>query len=578
MGRATAMAGMAALLAAAGVTAGAGPATAADELRLVGYDGVTGPGGVPRFYPIVESGSGAGGKIVVAVGTKPMTDPAGAGAGLPKGYTPQANSCTLAAGYTGVFVCGWPFVAVPDALVPKDATDTTLYWGFAHTRSGDIAAAVKEARSAAALPAAGHRGTGKVVVKSAASAALNKVAFDLPSVPKAGTVRQRLRVHAVDAGKLALSFRLAEGQLRGPNVIDVRLGKPIPDAGATCRTPDAQLTWGAGANLLCELAPGDHVISYELTSAPGQYAQKFQALSSYDLYPNTPTPYEANVRQVSAAFTAQGLAVKPWHGLHARGADGRLWQYDGTRKAAPLFRSPAAVGTGWGTYTAVTSLSPYRQGPWYASDVKPSAATRGLGDVVGRDASGALWYHDRQLVRGKPYAPRVRVGGGWNVYDRIDGAGDVDRNGYVDLIARDKAGVLWLYKGTGSFGSARFKAPVRISGGWGAYNQLAGGADLTGDGRPDLLAREKTGALWLYKGTGSGTAPYTTTRTRVGGSWGAYDQIVVTGDLTDNAKADIVARDRSGVLWLYKGTGVATAPFTSPTRVGGGWNTYNRLF
>ncbi|MFE1273098.1 hypothetical protein, partial [Streptomyces sp. NPDC058758] len=58
-------------------------ATAVDELRLSGYDVVAAPRSLPRFYPSVESGTTLPGKVVIAVGTKPMTDPAGAGAGLP---------------------------------------------------------------------------------------------------------------------------------------------------------------------------------------------------------------------------------------------------------------------------------------------------------------------------------------------------------------------------------------------------------------------------------------------------------------------------------------------------------------
>ncbi|MFJ6518376.1 FG-GAP repeat domain-containing protein [Streptomyces filamentosus] len=555
-------------------------ASAADELHLSGYDVVAGPGSMPRFFPIVESGTTFWGKVVVTVGTKPMTDPAGAGAGLPKGYIARANGCTQAAGYTGVFVCQTPMTGDPDAVVPLDATDTTLYWGFAYMpANGDLAAAVKEARSAGSLPAAGNRGTAKVTVKSAASAALNTVAFDTPPVPDGGTVRHQLRVHAADAGKLALHLVRAEGQLTRVAPV-VRLGSPTPDAGAECTVPTPEINTGSpGANLLCRLEPGDHVIGYELTSEPGQYAQKYVAYTEYDLY-TAATPPEAAVRRTSAPFTVQGRTVLPRHGLLARDTTGTLLEYGGTGKAEAPLSDPYGIGPGWQAYNALTSLSPTKQGNYYWSEKKPSAVTRGLGDVVARDASGTLWYYDRQLVRGKLFAPRVRVGSGWNVYDRLDGAGDVDRDGYVDLLARDKAGVLWLYKGTGRLiDGKRFKAPVRVGAGWAAYDRLAGGDDLTGDGRPDLLARERgTGVLWLYKGTGSGTTPYAT-RTRIGAGWGAYDQLVVTGDLTDDGRADAVARERAtGVLWLYKGTGKATAPFTGRTRIGAGWGVYNHLF
>ncbi|MFB7429698.1 hypothetical protein ACFC0K_41350, partial [Streptomyces hydrogenans] len=148
-------------------------ATAADELKLSGYDVVAAPRSLPRFYPVVESGTTFSGKVVIAVDTKPMTDPAGAGAGFPAGYRLNPNHCDLAPGYTGILVCQEAPYIKPDTTVPADAADTTLYWGFAYmSGSGDLAAAVKEARSAASLPADGRRGTGKVTVKSRAHALL----------------------------------------------------------------------------------------------------------------------------------------------------------------------------------------------------------------------------------------------------------------------------------------------------------------------------------------------------------------------------------------------------------------------
>uniref|UniRef100_UPI0018FE91EC FG-GAP-like repeat-containing protein n=1 Tax=Streptomyces sp. NRRL F-5193 TaxID=1463860 RepID=UPI0018FE91EC len=499
-------------------------ATAADELKLSGYDVVAAPRSLPRFYPVVESGTTFSGKVVIAVGTKPMTDPAGAGAGLPAGYRLNPNHCDLAPGYTGVLVCEGSIYTVPDAVVPADAADTTLYWGFAYmSGSGDLAAAVKEARSAASLPADRLRGTGKVTVKSRAHALLNTIAFDTPPVPDGGTVRQQLRVHANDAGRLTLRFDRAQGQLTHP-APPIRIRNITSGPGAGC-----ELRWETLPddlpNLACELEAGDHVIGYELTADPGQYAQKLQAHTRYDIY-DLGYWDESDVRLASAPFAVQGRTIEPRHGLAARDTTGKLWTYEGTRDVDRPFYSRHETGPGWQTYTALTSLSPYTQDLYSLVNVKPSAATRGRGDIAARDASGILWYYDRH-TNATPYAPRIKVGGGWQAYDRIDGAGDLDRDGYMDLLARDKAGVLWLYKGTGSLTGARFKARVRIGGGWGAYDRLASGADLTGDGRADLLARDRAGVLWLYKGTGDATRPYAG-RTQIGGGWQGYDQLVVT--------------------------------------------------
>ncbi|MEU1434725.1 hypothetical protein ABZ438_11585 [Streptomyces sp. NPDC005786] len=51
----------------------------------------------------------------------------------------------------------------------------------------------------------------------------------------------------------------------------------------------------------------------------------------------------------------------------------------------------------------------------------------------------------------------------------------------------------------------------------------------------------------------------------------------LTGDLTGDGRADATARDAAGVLWLYKGTGSPTAPFVSRSRIGAGWNTYDAV-
>ncbi|MFB7940776.1 FG-GAP repeat domain-containing protein [Streptomyces sp. NPDC056049] len=575
MRRAAAMTGVAGLLAAAGVTAGAGVAVAADEVRFSTRDMVFPPGTNPRLGPWLESGT-ADGRVVIALSTKPLTGPAGDGAGVPKGFKVDPLNCTEAPGVTAVYLCrnGGMF---PEVTSPLNAPNlTTVHWGFAYVpRGGSLAAGIEAARTAGARPADATHGTGKAVVKTAAHAALNTVGYEMPALSPGRTVHHRLRLHSKDAGQLWISFAQAEGQEIGPAAI----GGPAnftTSSGLSCRV-DSPAKILTGALVVCDAQVGDHTIDYDVTGEAGLRARKVDVRTAYNIYDWGGPEYSA-VR--TGTFATLGPAVRPDHFLLARDSSGALFRYSGTGVATAPFHARTETSDGWQGYTAITALSPLKSDLTYR-DRKPSAVTRGRGDTVARDASGTLWYYDRQFVSHQfdyPFAPRVRVGTGWNIYDRIDGAGDIDRDGYVDLLARDKAGVLWLYKGTGRLVDGnRFKTRVRVGAGWGAYDRLAGGADLTGDGLPDLLTRDRAGVLWLYRGTGGGTTPYTA-RTRVGAGWGGYDQLVTAGDLTDDGRADAVARDRAGVLWLYKGTGKAAGPFAGRTRIGAGWGAYDRLF
>jgi len=195
----------------------------------------------------------------------------------------------------------------------------------------------------------------------------------------------------------------------------------------------------------------------------------------------------------------------------------------------------------------------------------------GTPDILVREHDGALsLYNTSQPLGAWTAEPPTPLGTGWNVYDRLVTPGNVAGTPQSDIVARDKSGVLWLHQGTG-----RALAPrVRIGGGWGVYRQITGGSDLDGDGRPDLLATDGAGALWLYKGTGSATAPFAA-RTQIGRGWGIYNQITAVGDIAGGPAGDLVARDTSGVLWLYLGKGDGT--FAPRTRIGGGWNTYDAI-
>ncbi|MGW2018392.1 FG-GAP repeat domain-containing protein [Streptomyces sp. NPDC001927] len=200
----------------------------------------------------------------------------------------------------------------------------------------------------------------------------------------------------------------------------------------------------------------------------------------------------------------------------------------------------------------------------------------GSPDVLMRDASGRLIRVDTfyspyanygQLVE----AEKTVVGSGWNIYDQIEAAGNVAGAPAGDLVARDRAGVLWLYLGKGD---GTFATRTRVGAGWQIYDKITAGSDLNNDGKADLLATDRAGGLYLYKGTGDWRAPYSA-RVKVGQGWGIYNQITAVGNFAGAPAGDLVARDKNGVLWSYLGKGDGT--FTTRTKIGGGWNTYSHL-
>ncbi|MEU7515329.1 N-acetylmuramoyl-L-alanine amidase [Streptomyces sp. NPDC042898] len=262
---------------------------------------------------------------------------------------------------------------------------------------------------------------------------------------------------------------------------------------------------------------------------------------------------------VVEAAPATPVATNNRYNLLARDASGVLWQYQGTGKGA--FLSRYKVGPGWGAYNTIAPMTALR--------------ADGTGDAVARDKDGVLWYYRGTGNASAPFASRLRVGSGWNIYDKLLGARDMNADGRPDLIARDKTGVLWLYKNTGASPNP-FATRVRVGGGWNIYNELISTGDMTGDGKPDLIARDKTGVLWLYKNTGGSPNPFAT-RGQVGGGWNAYNVMVGPSDLDLDGKPDLIARDAAGDVWFYKNTNGYPNPYATRVRVGGGWGIYNLI-
>ncbi|WP_411107992.1 hypothetical protein [Streptomyces sp. c-19] len=239
----------------------------------------------------------------------------------------------------------------------------------------------------------------------------------------------------------------------------------------------------------------------------------------------------------------------------ARDKAGVLWQYPSSGRDDKPLRARQRIGGGWNIYTSITSLT-YR-------------TAAGEGDLVARDMAGVLWYYQGSGDPAAPFKPRVRVGGGWNTYTAITG-----RNG--GLVARDRDGVLWDYWPTHAENSSEIFAPRRrVGGGWNQYTALAG----QGSGY-NAVARDVSGVLWSYgNALENGTGPYSP-RGRVGGGWNAYNTIAWAQDLNGTGHADdLLARDKTGHLWLYETVDTNTGRVPLPTRkeIGWGWDIYDAI-
>ncbi|MFF8605132.1 N-acetylmuramoyl-L-alanine amidase [Streptomyces sp. NPDC015346] len=250
------------------------------------------------------------------------------------------------------------------------------------------------------------------------------------------------------------------------------------------------------------------------------------------------------------------------YNLLARDSSGVLWQYQGTGSASEPFYSRYRVGSGWNAYNLVTPLT--------------ALGANGTGDVIAREPSGALWYYSASGNPSAPFKARVKAGTGWGVFNQIVGVRDQTGDGKPDVIGREPSGVLWLYPGTGN-PSAPLGPRLKIGTGWQTYNMIISTGDLTGDGKPDLMGRDTAGALWLYNGTGVATQPFGP-RVKIGTGWQTYNTILGPSDLNRDGRVDVIARDGSGALWLYTGSGNATSPFPPRVKVGSGWQIYNMIF
>ena len=167
----------------------------------------------------------------------------------------------------------------------------------------------------------------------------------------------------------------------------------------------------------------------------------------------------------------------------------------------------------------------------------------GMQDIV------AVWKNGNLTVSygqsNGTFKPLRSIGHGWAPFDIVVTAWKgSDR--LPSILAKHRAtGDLRYYR---NLDGARFGATTRIGTGWG--NLTIMGADFDGDGRQDLLARNAAGQLLLYRGTGTGGFMGEARRV-VGTGWGSMTHLSGVSNHLGTAGQGILARTSSGSLLHY---------------------------
>lgn len=193
-------------------------------------------------------------------------------------------------------------------------------------------------------------------------------------------------------------------------------------------------------------------------------------------------------------------------------------------------------------------------------------------DVIVRFGSGTLRAYKpgcgKAVTTSTPY---TSLGTGFQQYNVLTSPGDVTGDGRADLIARKSSnGDIYLFAATSG---GKLAAGKRIRASWDEYKRLIGAGDLNGDGFGDLLAQDKSNELWRYEGDGKGAFK---ARVLVAKDWGTtYNAVVGVGDITGDGKADLVARDTDGVL--YRQTGYGKGTFAARVKIATGWKAYKSV-
>jgi putative esterase len=248
--------------------------------------------------------------------------------------------------------------------------------------------------------------------------------------------------------------------------------------------------------------------------------------------------------------------------------DGSLWLYQNNAIPGwPFSGGSTKIGQGFNKYTNITFADMDGDGrPDIVAYSKNQKA-----QVFRNNGSATTPFAD------KPVASDIDHHGG-AVFAKLNGKDSPVSHVYVDANGNLMAGKVYLrYKkleGTYDFVSDEAR---QIGHGWNNARSIVAG-DLNGDGYDDIVAVRQDGTMWAYlnRGRDNKTTMFESGR-QIGHGWNGFDTIML-GDMNTDGLADIVGRTKDGRLLQYTNSGNMNWPFGSGSaEVGHGWNGFKSV-
>lgn len=202
----------------------------------------------------------------------------------------------------------------------------------------------------------------------------------------------------------------------------------------------------------------------------------------------------------------------------------------------------------------------------YELGVFSRVAARGQRDLYDRASS---YFLDQGQLRLVSPSKTVSSSSAWARMRFLDGGSDFSGDGIPDLLAVASTGELYRYRMNSVSGIVDKKQ--LSGGGWNYFLAVFSPGDFNGDRKADVVAVDTAGRMWLYRGNGTGG--WLSPRIQIGSGWHGFGAVLPLRDFNGDGRVDIGAIRMTGELLLYPGNG--RGGFSgSPRQIGSGWNQF----